>query len=139
MKYAITIYFLAIISLSQGFIMRSSLLTRRPSINLEMKSDEQSHWIRSSIRKGLTLATLIPTLALADPQVPTTPTMESAVITLEQAHGRENTLQALDNLYSTAETKSSIVKTKYKYVRLFFPFFYSPCVYHSNFFMHRGL
>lgn len=123
MKYAIIIYFLAIISLSQGFIMRLSELTRRPSINLEMKSDKQSHWIRSSIRKGLTLATLIPTLAFADPQVPTIATMESAVITLEQAHGRENTLQALDNLYSTAETKSSIVKTKYKYVRLFFPLF----------------
>lgn len=123
MKYAIIIYFLAIISLSQGFIMRLSELTRRPSINLEMKSDKQSHWIRSSIRKGLTLATLIPTLAFADPQVPTTTTMESAVITLEQAHGRQNTLQALDNLYSTAETKSSIVKTKYKYVRLFFPLF----------------
>ncbi len=123
MKYAIIIYFFAIISLSQGFIMRLSQLTRRPSINLEMKSDKQSHWIRSSIRKGFTLATLIPTLAFADPQVPTIATMESAVITLEQAHGRENTLQALDNLYSTAETKSSIVKTKYKYVRLFFPLF----------------
>lgn len=100
--------------------------------SLQVKTGLQKHHRSSSfvlrdrkfplggtLKKSLFLASIFPTLVFSVPQTSALKTMESAVIQLEQSSDRDNLLQAMENLYTTAETKSSVIKSKYKYVRIF--------------------
>ena len=87
--------------------------SRRDQVVLNMKKGSQPN---KTLRTVLIAASLLPLIANAQPQ-PLVKTMDAAVSRLEQSQDRETTLQAMDELYTISESKSSIVKAKFKYVR----------------------
>lgn len=60
----------------------------------------------------------MPQGAMAAAAVGTTSTLEASIKTLEAAADRKETIQALADVFEASESKTLLVRTKYKYVRL---------------------
>lgn len=107
-----------LIALSDGFrcYVYREAATRRKESSLMMSSNWKKQLAVLAATTALsTSATLSsPTNSASNPSIP----LESAIVSLEKAEKRSETLDAMASVYEASSAKSLLARTRFKYVGL---------------------